>query len=474
MLDVVVIGAGPAGVVAALRAADLGARTALVTRDAFGGMAANDGPVPVRVLARAAQLLRAARDVGEYGVEVAAPRLDYPRLLARVSEIVDDVVAHSSLREQINALGVRVHEKAGAIRFQDAHTVVSETGLSLRGDRIILCTGGIPKRLPIPGFELTTTHRGAFRLPSVPPSMLVIGGGASGVQVASIFHAFGSRVELFAAGARILSTEDEDVATAVEAAFRDAGIAVHKDFGVIEAFEQTPPGVRMRFSKDGKHHSAEAALAVVAAGWVADTAGLNLAAAGVVADHRGFVQVDEHLRTSIPHIFAAGDITGRLMLVPPAIQQGFIAASNAVLGSNLALEEHVNTSAGFTNPEYAGAGLTEAQAREKHDVLTSVIRFDSTMRTIIDGRKAGFCKLVVDRKTAEILGCHVVGERAVEIAQVAAIAISSGMRTDQLAQVPLAFPTYTGSLAYAAAAAARELELNVGWHPNNVENAAFG
>ena len=473
MTDVVVIGAGPAGVIAALRAADLGARTTLVTASEFGGMAANDGPVPVRVLAQAARLLRAAREVGQYGISVGAPVLDYPRLLARAREVVDDVVAHSSLREQIDALGVRVHEKAGAMRFLDAHTIVSETGLKIRGDKIIICTGGIGKRLPIPGFELTANHSGAFRLTSVPPSMLVIGGGATGVQVASIFNAFGSRVELFSAGSRILATEDEDVANAVEAAFRKAGIAVHKDFGAIDSFEKTSTGVRMRFSKDGIQRSAEAALVAVAAGWVADTAGLNLSAAGVAGDHRGFVKVDEYLRTSTPHIFAAGDVTGRLMLVPPAIQEGFVAATNAVLGLNTRLPEHVHTSAGFTDPEYAGAGLTEARARETHEVLTTIVRFDSTIRTIIDGRTAGFCKLIVDRRTAKILGCHVVGERAVEIAQVAAIAISSGMRADQLAQVPLAFPTYVGNLVYAAAAAARELELNVGWQANRLHSPAY-
>jgi dihydrolipoamide dehydrogenase len=473
MADIVVIGAGPAGVIAALRAADLGARATLVTASEFGGMAANDGPVPVRVLAHAARLLRATREVGQYGITVSAPLLDYPRLLARAREVVSDAVMHSSLREQIDALGVRVHENAGATRFLDPHTIVSETGLRLKGDKFVICTGGIPKRLPIPGFGLTTTHSGAFSLPSVPPSMLVIGGGATGVQVASIFDAFGSRVELFATGSRILATEDEDVAKAVEAAFRKAGIAVHNEFGAIDSFEKTSTGVRMRFSKDGNQRSTEAALAVVAAGWVADTAGLNLSAAGVDADHRGFVKVDEYLRTSTNHIFAAGDVTGRLMLVPPAIQDGFVAATNAVLGSRMSVAELVNTSAGFTDPEYAGTGITEANARETHDVLTTRVRFDSTMRTIIDGRTAGFCKLVVDRRTAKILGCHVVGERAVEIAQVAAIAISSGMRADQLAQVPLAFPTYVGNLAYAAAAAARELELNVGWQANRMEGSAY-
>ncbi|MBV8140266.1 MAG: NAD(P)/FAD-dependent oxidoreductase [Deltaproteobacteria bacterium] len=263
------------------------------------------------------------------------------------------------------------------------------------------------------------------------------------------------------------------MAAAIATAFRARGIVVHEDFGTIESFEKTSAGIRMNFSKDGKRHRAEAVVAVVAAGWVGNTSSLNLAAAGVLVDDRGFVKVDDHLRTSAAHIFAAGDVTGHLMLVPPAIQEGFLAATNAVLGPTKRPKPGVNTSAGFTQPEYASAGLTEAKARETHDTVTAVIHFDSTIRTIIDGRKAGFCKLIVDRNTARILGCHVVGERAVEIAQVAAIAMSSGMRVDNLARVPLAFPTYTGNLAYAAAAAARQLDLGIGWEATAITGEHF-
>ena len=189
MIDVLVIGAGPAGVLAALRAADLGARTVLVTRTEFGGMAANDGPVPVRTLAHAARLIREARQLGDYGIGVSEPVLDYPRLLARVREAINDVRAHSSLRPQIDSLGVTVHEHAGVARFADEHTIETKSGLRLRAEKIIICTGGVSRRLSVPGFELTNTHSDAWGLTSVPPSMLVVGAGATGVQVASIFNA---------------------------------------------------------------------------------------------------------------------------------------------------------------------------------------------------------------------------------------------------------------------------------------------
>jgi pyruvate/2-oxoglutarate dehydrogenase complex dihydrolipoamide dehydrogenase (E3) component len=179
--DVVVIEGGPAGVLAALRAADLGARTVLASGGEFAGMAANDGPVPVRTLAPAARLLRVTRQVGQYGIDVSEPAVDYPRLLARVREVGDDVRSHSSLRQQIDALGVTVCENAGLARFEDPHTLVSESGQRFRAEKIIVCTGGLSRRLPIPGFDLTSTPTAAWRLTSVPFSTLVVGGGAAGV-----------------------------------------------------------------------------------------------------------------------------------------------------------------------------------------------------------------------------------------------------------------------------------------------------
>src|SRR5215207_10128969 len=196
-MDVVVVGAGPAGVFAARRAASLGAHTTLVTRDAFGGMAANDGPVPVRTLAHAARLIREARQLGRYGVSVSEPTLDYPRLLARVRDVVEEVRTRSLRREDMIDFEVTVHENAGNARFADPHTIETDSGLRLKADRIILCAGGTSRRLQVPGAELTATHSDAWALASIPSSMLVIGGGATAVQVASIFNAFGTRVELF-------------------------------------------------------------------------------------------------------------------------------------------------------------------------------------------------------------------------------------------------------------------------------------
>ena len=465
MAHVIVIGAGPAGAFAAYRAAGLGATTTLVTRDEFGGMAANDGPVPIRTLAHAVRLIREARQLDQYGIAVGEPVLNYPRLLERVREVAREVGAHSARREDLDRMGVTIHEKVGTASFVDPHTIETASGLRIEADKIILCAGGTSRRLPIPGFELTATHSDAWGLTEPPPSMLVVGAGATGAQVASIFNGFGTPVHLFEAGPRILSTEDEDVSAAVAAAFRQSGIVVREKFGAIEAFEKTPNGVRMAFSKDGTRHHVEAAVAVIAVGWVGDTEALSLPMAGVETDPRGYVRVDSYLRTSAEHIFAAGDITGRLMLVPQAIHDGFVAATNAVNGPTTTLPNQVNPVGSFTDPEYAQVGLTEAKARESHDVAVTVVPFNTTARTIIDGRTTGFCKLIVDRATYMILGCHVVGERAVEIVQAVSIAMAARMRVDDLARIPLSFPTYAGILGRAAYRAAEQLDLDVGVEP---------
>jgi pyruvate/2-oxoglutarate dehydrogenase complex dihydrolipoamide dehydrogenase (E3) component len=456
-IDVAVIGAGPAGVVAALRAARLGARTTLVTRDTVGGMAAADGPVPVRTLAQAARLRREARHLHRYGIEVSDAALDYRRLLARVREVVADVARHSVLRTELQDAGVSLREHAGTARFVDPHTIEAEQGIRLNADKIILCAGGTHRPLPVPGAELAGSHRDAWMLTTVPESLLVIGAGATGAQVASVFAELGTRVTLFEAGPRILATEDEDVSRTMAASFRGAGIEVRENFGRVRGFEKTPAGVRMVFAKDDVVDSVEATMAVVAIGWLADTAGLNLAAAGVATTDRGYVQVDEHLRTTAPNVFAAGDITGRIMLVPHAVEDGYLAATNAVQDRGATLSPPATPIGSFTDPEYAQVGPTEAQARRDHDVVVATVPFAVVARPIIDGRPDGFCKLIVDRGTHRILGCHVVGERAVELAQVAAVAVAAAMPVEQFARIPLSFPTYTNVLGRAALDAARQL-----------------
>ena len=198
-----------------------------------------------------------------------------------------------------------------------------------------------------------------------------------------------------------------------------------------------------------------AEFAVCAIGWAADTATLRLRLAGVQTNQRGFIAVDEFRRTSAPHVYAAGDVIGRSMLVPQAVRDGFIAGNNAASAQKVRVPADVEPIGSFTDPEYAKVGLTEEEASGEHDVLVSRARYAETTRPIIDGRTRGFCKLVIDRGSRTILGCHIVGERAVEVAQMAAIVMTGEMKIDDVARLPLSFPTYANVFGRAALRAVR-------------------
>jgi pyruvate/2-oxoglutarate dehydrogenase complex dihydrolipoamide dehydrogenase (E3) component len=455
--DVVVVGAGPAGTAAALRAADLNAKTALVTRAAFGGMAANDGPIPVRTLAHVARLAREARQLRRYGIVGDPPALNFARLVARAREVVAEARDHSTLLNQITKAGVTLFEQAGSARFLDPNTVSCERAPTLRAENIILCCGGVSRPLSGPGSELAITPADVFLATVVPESLIVIGAGATGVQVASIFNALGTHVTICQSGPRIIPTEDADVSCEVARCFRENGIDVWVEFGKIDRLERTQNGVRMVMKDDPTRPFAEADAVVSAIGWVADAKALNLPAAGVKTNQRGFIEVDARLRTSAPHIYAAGDILGHSMLVPQAVRDGYIAGSNAVKHELSKNQREIEPIGSFTDPEYAKVGMTEKEAKAAHDVLAVRATYAETTRAIIDGRTRGFCKLVVDREDLTLLGCHIVGERAVEVVQMATLAMTAGLKVDDLARVLFSFPTYANVLGRAALRATREL-----------------
>jgi pyruvate/2-oxoglutarate dehydrogenase complex dihydrolipoamide dehydrogenase (E3) component len=461
MYDIIILGAGPAGLNAAQQAGKLGARTALVTKGYVGGMAATDGPIPVRTLAYAARLVREAQQLERYGIGAIPPKVDYPKLLERVREVVVEVYDKVSHVDELEALNVAVYENAGAARFLDPHTVEAG-GMQLRGENIIICAGGHSRPLPIPGFEHTVTHSEAWGMEDIPESMIVVGSGATGAQVASIFNTFGTKVSMFEIAPRILMTEDEDVSHVVRGAFQRQGIEIIEGFESIDAFEKTAGGVRMIYRHKGRTRIAEAELAVMSVGWMANAQELNLEAAGVELDKRGFIAVNEYLQTNVPHIYAAGDINGKMMLVSTSSNEGYYAAINALNGPQYPMKYDLIPMGSFTDPEYAQIGLTEAKARQEHEVVVATIYFNDYPRSIIDGRPEGFCKMIADRKTHQILGCHVVGERAVETVQLVAAGMKVGLTVEQLAEMPLSFPTYVAIVSWAAYEIVEQLGLEPG------------
>ncbi len=457
--EVAVVGGGPAGVTAALRARELGASVALVERGNLGGTCTNDGCVPTRVLAHAARLARDAEQYADYGLIGDPPTVDFPRLLNRTQRIVYEVHEKKQLRSRLEASGVRVFDRAGDARFGDPHTLALGDGTSLEAERFVLCAGGHARRLPFPGVGLALTHSDVWGMKNLPPSMAIVGAAATGGQLASVFAAFGTRVTLLEVAPRILPGEDVVVSEGVAEAFARRGIEAVTGVGRVEGIEREGGGLRRLYSQGGEKRSLAAGAVVLAVGWPGNADDLNLEAAGVKAG-RGYVEVDDTLRTSAPHVFAAGDITGRMMLVQSATYEGSLAAERAVLGGGRGYRHEIVPHGGFTDPEYGSVGLIEEGARAAaHDFVAPVVPYADLDRGVIDGRPEGFCKLVVDRGSRRLLGAHIVGEQAVEVVQIAATAMRAGMSVEDLADVELAYPTFTAVVGLAARRAVRDLGL---------------
>ncbi|MDN4610251.1 dihydrolipoyl dehydrogenase family protein [Arthrobacter burdickii] len=452
LFDVLVIGGGPAGMAAATRAAELGARTAVVERSALGGTCVNSGCVPTRVLAKTARLFREVRTAYDYGIVVAEPSVDWDRTVQRVRSTVARVLEAKGYGPTMERLGIELIE--GDAELTGAHTI-SVGGREVTAASIILCIGGSGRRLPIDGAEHAVLPHEVLRLESLPGSVAIIGGGHTGAQLTTIFDAMGSNVLLLDLAPRILMTEDEDVAATVTASFRGKGVQVETGIGGIDSIRKESDGLTLTWTRDGEQQSLLVDAVLMAAGWPANLAGLGLDAAGVQAA-RSFIPVDEYLRSNIPHIFVAGDANGSSMLVQAAVFEGETAAENAVLGATRTTPHHLLPEGGFTDPDYAGVGLTEAKARERDAECHAVtVPYAAVERPIIDDREQGFLKLVVDRRRELILGAHAVGENAVEVITAVASAMAAGTDLATLARVKFAYPTYSAVIGHAARSALR-------------------
>ena len=336
MVDLIVLGGGPAGVTAALRARELGARVTLIERGALGGTCTNDGCVPTRVLAKAARLARDARQFERYGLTPAAPEVDFRRLLDRAQEVVYAVHEKKQLLSHLEAAGIAVVAERGAARFVDARTVQLEDGAQLRADRFVLCAGGHARRLAIPGGDLALTHSDIWTLQKLPKSVAIIGAAATGCQLASILNIFGAEVHLLDLAPQILPVEDAGTAEYVRAAFDRQGVRVVTGIEGVTAIEQQGKEQILHYRAGGEACTLRVQTVIQAVGWPGNAEALNVAAAGVETV-RSYVAVNDHLQSSVPHIYAAGDITGRMMLVQSAGYEARIAAENAVLGNRPAL-----------------------------------------------------------------------------------------------------------------------------------------
>jgi dihydrolipoamide dehydrogenase len=407
--DCIVIGSGPGGYVAAIRAAQLGKKTAVVERDKVGGRCLNYACIPAKAVLRSADLLTEIRESEEYGLRVASVEVDYAAIQARREKVVSTLTSGVGGLFKKNAIDLI--EGDGTLTPDGNVSVGGET---IGAQTVILATGSVPRA--IPGVEFGGRVIGteeAWALAELPARLAVVGAGASGAEIASGFARLGSEVLLLEALDRVLPSEDADISRLVERGFKRQGIQVHTGTPVADV-QATGSSVSFSYGDE----TAEVHHLVIAAGRGADVEGLGLDAAGVELDDRGLVKVDGALRTTRAGVYAIGDLVAGPALAHKASDEGVIAVEDSAGRPTHPLAHVDIPRATFCTPNVGSFGLTEAQAREQgYDVVVGKVPYGAVGGGIVYGDRTGLVKLVGESKYGELLGGHIVGARATELIQ---------------------------------------------------------
>jgi dihydrolipoamide dehydrogenase len=442
--DVIVIGGGPGGYVAAIRAAQLGRKTAVVERDKAGGRCLNYACIPAKTLLRTAEIYDEARNSAELGITVKGASLDWDAVGKR----------RAAVSESLSS-GVQMLWKKNKIALIEGDGSLTAEGNVKVGDdvheagAVVLATGSVS--LPIPGVEFgdrILDTWGAWSLPELPKRIAVVGAGASGCEIASAYGRFGAEVLLIEMLDQILPAEDKDVVRVVERAFKKQNITISTGTPV-ENVEAGKSSVKLTYGDQ----SAEVDYLLVAGGRAADTAGLGLAEAGVELEENGKVKVDPYQRTSNPKVYAIGDLTGAKALAHKASEEGVVAVEHAAGAATHPVDQNLVAGATFCQPQVASVGLTEADAKDAgHDVKIGKFKLGGVGGATVYDDKEGIVKLVVDSGYGEILGAHVVGNRACDmIAElVATMELEGGYQ--ELARIVHPHPTISEAIPEAARA----------------------
>jgi NAD(P)H dehydrogenase (quinone) len=456
---IVIIGGGPGGHRCATVAASLGAEVTLVERDIVGGAAHLWDCIPSKAMIATGGVLGLTRRIGGMGITHVHAELDFPALRDRIAAIEDTL--EGSVRVLLESQGVSLVHGTG--RLLDEHNVEvapADGGPPRRlvGDVIVLSTGSRP-RIPafadIDGDRILTT-RDAYPPPELPGHLVVIGSGVTGVEFVHMFSSFGCEVTLVVSRQQVLPAKDPEVAAALEADFLERGVRLLKGAraeGIdrIEGDDGTCTGVRV-FCDDGR--IVEGTHALLAVGSIPNSDGLDLETAGVEVDEGGYVVVDHNLRSSVPHIYAAGDLSGKLPLSSVASMQGRKIAQHAMgmhAGPHRHLDYEKAASAIFTTPEIADVGLAEAEAfASGRKVRITKVPFSANAKALINDDPRGFVKLLSDPATGVVLGGSIVGRSAAELISVIAVAVTNGLRVTDITESLLVHPALAEALADAA------------------------
>jgi dihydrolipoamide dehydrogenase len=454
--DVIVIGAGPAGYVCAIRSAQLGLKTAIVDKQWLGGVCLNVGCIPSKALLRNAEVAHILRERGkDFGFSFDNLSLDYGVAVQRSRQVSDRLTRGVGFLMKKN--NVTVYMGKAKVTGRDSLAVTDAEGKSteLRANNIVISTGAttmVPPAWKVDGKHILT-YLEAILQPNLPQSAIIIGAGAIGVEFATIWNSYGVPVTIVEMLPRLVPLEDEEVSTELAKAFARRKINIFVGHRV-EALEAGEAGVTLRATGEKGGVSLQAEQALVAIGFRPNTNELGLEDIGVKLSERGAVEIDERMATNVPGVWAIGDVTAKLMLAHVGSAQGIVCAENIAGAETIQLNYEMMPRATYCQPQVASFGLSEAQAKERgYEIKVGRFPFQANGKALGLGDYAGWVKIITDAKYGEILGAHMIGPEVTELLPELTIAQMMELTTVEIARNVHAHPTLSETLMEAAHAA---------------------
>ncbi len=446
--DVMVIGAGPGGYVAAIRAAKLGLHVAVVEEDRAGGTCLNRGCIPAKAMIHAAETYRSAREADQFGVESGRVSFDYGKILAYKEETTDALV--QGVEQLLAGNGVdRLAGKGTLLAGKKVRVTTEEKEEVYAADHIILAAGSKPLLLPIPGMDLpgVLTSDGLFRLQECPESLAIIGGGVISVEFATAFAGFGTKVTVLEALPRLVPNLDKEISQNLKMILKKRGVDIHTSASVQEVAEEDGRYV-LRFTEKEQKREVSARYVLCAVGRVPNTEGL-FAEDALPDMERGRVLVDEKFETSIPGVYAIGDLIFGMQLAHTASAQGTVVAEH-LAGKSASVDLSVVPSCVYTDPEIASVGLTEEDAKEQGiPVRVGKFIMSANGKSLISKEERGFVKILAAEESGVILGAQMMCARATDMIGELATAVANGLTAKQLLRGMRAHPTYNEGIGEA-------------------------
>ncbi len=451
--DLVILGSGPGGYVAAIRAGQLGMRVALIERKALGGVCLNRGCIPSKGLISHAEALSVIQNAEAFGISIDSFHFDFAKAVAHGRGVVQRL--QKGVKGLLKKQKVEIVEGTGRFSSPDTIRVEGESGeMHIRGRHFIIACGTrikVPSGVQPDGKRILTSDEALF-LSELPQRMAILGGGYTGVEFAYIFSTYGVEVTLVEFKSQILPTEDPEAVAVIAKQFKRQGIKLLTDTAM-EKIQPRENSVNIQLKQGHGNLNLEVDSVLVAMGRQANSENLGLDLAGVQTQN-GFIQTDQHMQTSAAHIFAIGDIAGKSLLAHSAMAEGTFVAEWLAGKKPEPVDHQYIPRCTYCQPQLAAIGLSEEEARGKYDITVGKFPFSANGKALAIGEKEGFIKIIAEAQSGKILGAHMVGHGVTELISEISLAQRFGIPVGQIAQVIHPHPTLTEALMEAAAAAA--------------------